>query len=78
MKERNGTIFTWIIGILVVIAMAVNGYMVKRVDSVQAMMTEKYVTREAWNYELSRIGVTLRRMDDKLDRLMERGYWKGN
>ncbi|MDO9535088.1 MAG: hypothetical protein Q7J85_07090 [Bacillota bacterium] len=73
-EKTNGTgkIITWIIGLLVLIAMAVSGYTVGRVDKIQNALASDYVQKIDYNRDRVELKELIKSMDIKIDRLLRK------
>jgi len=72
--DVNGNIrwIMWILGVLITIAASVGGYAVARVDTVQKSLQLEYVQKIDYREDMSDLKRTLRDINNKMDRVLNR------
>ena len=61
----------WIMGVLIIIASAVSGYAIARVDSIQQSLTTEYVQKTDYRCDMADLKESLSKLNDKMDKLLK-------
>ena len=61
----------WIMGVLIIIASAVSGYAIARVDSIQQSLTTEYVQKADYRCDMADLKESLSKLNDKMDKLLK-------
>ena len=62
----------WILGVLITIAASVGGYAVARVDGLQKTLQVEYVQKIDYREDMSDLKESLRSLNNKMDRILNR------
>ena len=62
----------WIMGVLIIIASAVSGYAIARVDSIQQSLTTEYVQKVDYRCDISDLKASLNTLNKKMDEVLRK------